>query len=128
MSDVVRFVEKPNRKAAEEFLASGKFLWNGGMFVARADTLIAEMQALCPDVGAAQRRWCRAQGDALSPWTKRNTRKARPYLLTMRLWSAQSAPRLCKPILAGPMSEAGRLCGALQKDGKERAQGRCYCA
>jgi mannose-1-phosphate guanylyltransferase/mannose-6-phosphate isomerase len=64
--DVVRFVEKPNRKTAEEFLASGKFLWNGGMFVARADTLIAEMQALCPDVLAAAQASVRAaQGDSV---------------------------------------------------------------
>src|SRR5262249_51499265 len=30
--DVVRFVEKPDRERAESFLASGRFLWNAGMF------------------------------------------------------------------------------------------------
>jgi len=30
---VKRFVEKPDRKRAEEFIASRSFLWNGGMFI-----------------------------------------------------------------------------------------------
>jgi len=30
---VARFVEKPDPASAEEFLAAGTFLWNGGMFV-----------------------------------------------------------------------------------------------
>lgn len=50
---VERFVEKPKRETAEEFLASGRFLWNAGMFVARADVLLSEMEQLCPAVLAA---------------------------------------------------------------------------
>ena len=50
---VVRFVEKPDRSTAERFLESGKYLWNAGMFVARADVLLSEMHQLCPDVVAA---------------------------------------------------------------------------
>lgn len=30
---LARFVEKPDRRRAEEFIAAGNFLWNGGMFV-----------------------------------------------------------------------------------------------
>ncbi len=51
--DVARFVEKPDLDTAKEFLAEGRFLWNAGMFVARADVLLAEMRTLCPDVVAA---------------------------------------------------------------------------
>jgi mannose-1-phosphate guanylyltransferase len=36
---VVRFVEKPNREKAEEYLKSGNYVWNGGIFVVRADAL-----------------------------------------------------------------------------------------
>lgn len=50
---VVRFVEKPDRATAEAFLANGSFLWNAGMFIARADILLAEMRELCPDVVTA---------------------------------------------------------------------------
>jgi mannose-1-phosphate guanylyltransferase/mannose-6-phosphate isomerase len=53
---VAGFVEKPDRATAEGFLASGNHFWNSGMFVFRADTLIAEIDRLTPDTGAA----CRA--------------------------------------------------------------------
>ena len=36
---VRRFTEKPNLQKAEEFLASGNYFWNSGMFVWRARTL-----------------------------------------------------------------------------------------
>ncbi len=36
---VKRFTEKPNLEKAEEFLASGNYFWNSGMFVWRARTL-----------------------------------------------------------------------------------------
>ncbi len=48
-----RFVEKPDRATAEGFVASGQFLWNAGMFVARADILLSELAEFCPDVLAA---------------------------------------------------------------------------
>ena len=50
---VERFVEKPDRETAERFIASGGFLWNAGMFVARTDILLSEMARHCPDVLAA---------------------------------------------------------------------------
>ena len=50
---VTRFVEKPDRSTAEGYLAAGNYLWNAGMFVARAGTLLAEMKTRCPEVVAA---------------------------------------------------------------------------
>lgn len=50
---VVQFVEKPNATLAAEYLASGRFLWNSGMFCFTAGTMLAEMEALCPDILAA---------------------------------------------------------------------------
>lgn len=40
---VVRFVEKPSLEKATEYLASGRFLWNSGMFCFRAGDIIAEL-------------------------------------------------------------------------------------
>src|SRR5258706_8476452 len=34
--EVVRFVEKPDRATAEQYLSSGRYLWNSGMFFFRA--------------------------------------------------------------------------------------------
>lgn len=40
---VDRFVEKPNLATAEKYLAGGDYLWNAGMFIARADRLLEEI-------------------------------------------------------------------------------------
>ena len=37
---VERFVEKPDRATAQAYLASGRFVWNGGIFLFRADVLL----------------------------------------------------------------------------------------
>ena len=37
------FVEKPNLATAELYVASGDYLWNGGMFIARADVLLKQL-------------------------------------------------------------------------------------
>ncbi len=41
---VKRFTEKPNLEKAEEFLASGNYFWNSGMFVWRARTLTSALR------------------------------------------------------------------------------------
>jgi mannose-1-phosphate guanylyltransferase len=43
------FAEKPNVATAERFLDSGDFLWNSGMFIWRADSILAQMQTHLPD-------------------------------------------------------------------------------
>jgi mannose-1-phosphate guanylyltransferase len=49
-NDVLRFVEKPTRDVAETYLASGRYLWNSGMFCFTADTMIQELTKLAPGV------------------------------------------------------------------------------
>jgi len=48
--DVTRFVEKPDLERAEEFLASGSFLWNSGMFVWRAEVILDAFRRHAPEV------------------------------------------------------------------------------
>ncbi len=62
---VRRFVEKPTLEKAQEYLASGNYLWNAGMFCFRAGTLLAEMHAQAPDVLAAAKA-CLAASDRAS--------------------------------------------------------------
>jgi mannose-1-phosphate guanylyltransferase len=45
---VVEFKEKPDRTTAEEYLASGEYWWNSGMFVWRARTLLDQLKLLQP--------------------------------------------------------------------------------
>ncbi len=49
---VVRFVEKPDRVAAERLVKDG-CLWNSGIFVWRADEFLGEVRTHCPEVAPA---------------------------------------------------------------------------
>ena len=53
---VSRFLEKPERAGAEAMLEAGGYLWNSGMFVFTAKTLLEEMQIHAPEVLAAVRK------------------------------------------------------------------------
>jgi mannose-1-phosphate guanylyltransferase len=44
----LRFVEKPDRARAEEFLKSGRFFWNAGMFFFRAKDMLAAIREKLP--------------------------------------------------------------------------------
>jgi mannose-1-phosphate guanylyltransferase/mannose-6-phosphate isomerase len=47
---VAAFVEKPDTAAAAEYLASGDYLWNSGMFLLRARTWLDELKRTRPDI------------------------------------------------------------------------------
>ena len=49
---VQAFVEKPTRERAHEFLQSGRYLWNSGMFFFRADVILAQIERHLPELGA----------------------------------------------------------------------------
>ncbi len=53
---VASFVEKPDAAGAAALSADGHHLWNSGMFVFTASTLLAEMETFAPEVMAAVRR------------------------------------------------------------------------
>ncbi len=44
------FIEKPDPHLAVEYMSSGHYLWNSGMFCARADVLLDKLQSCAPDV------------------------------------------------------------------------------
>ena len=48
---VVKFLEKPDLSKAIEFVATGNFLWNSGMFFWRLDTFIEGMIENIPEIG-----------------------------------------------------------------------------
>lgn len=52
-NDVVRFVEKPDAAKAGEMLQSGGYLWNSGIFCARAAVMLEELEQYAPDIYAA---------------------------------------------------------------------------
>jgi len=52
---VARFVEKPELDTARGYLASGRYLWNAGIFLFSPEVLIEEMERFAPEVAAATR-------------------------------------------------------------------------
>jgi mannose-1-phosphate guanylyltransferase/mannose-6-phosphate isomerase len=50
---VAQFVEKPDAKTAQAYLADGNYLWNSGMFVLRASTWLAALAEYRPDIANA---------------------------------------------------------------------------
>lgn len=54
--EVDRFKEKPDAEVAEEYVASGEYLWNASMFVWKARVLLDEMRTHLPELASALER------------------------------------------------------------------------
>ncbi len=52
---VASFVEKPDRARAQAMLANGDHVWNGGIFLFRADAYLAALGQFAPDMLSAAR-------------------------------------------------------------------------
>ena len=46
---IARFVEKPGPATAAEYVESGRFFWNSGIFLVKAGTLLDEMREFLPE-------------------------------------------------------------------------------
>ncbi len=49
-NDVAEFVEKPNLETAKQYLSSGDYLWNSGMFLFNAKTYLEELDSHRTDI------------------------------------------------------------------------------
>jgi len=45
-SKIEKFVEKPDQKTAEEYIQSGEYCWNSGMFMFRASEIVKSLNAM----------------------------------------------------------------------------------
>jgi len=59
---VARFREKPKAAVARDYLASGRFYWNSGIFVWKAATVLAALKAYEPAMAAALEPIAKAAG------------------------------------------------------------------
>lgn len=50
--EVDRFVEKPDRRTAKEYLATEQYLWNSGMFVWKVSTILKNLERHLPETYA----------------------------------------------------------------------------
>ncbi len=53
LREVRRFVEKPDAARAKRFLRQGGYLWNAGIFVWKARTILEEFETWAPDIHRA---------------------------------------------------------------------------
>lgn len=93
---VSRFVEKPDRQRAEQFLATGRFYWNAGMFLARARVLLDALAMQLPPLAAGARELAAAHGSAEFDEA------------TARIWPHLTAIAI-DHALAEPLAAAGRV-------------------
>lgn len=75
--ELVQFVEKPDAARAAEMVASGRHLWNAGIFLASTNTLIEAFKEHAPDlIGSVDHAVSQAQEDltftrlAPAPWAE----------------------------------------------------------
>lgn len=53
---VKRFVEKPSLEQAQNYLASGEYFWNSGLFLFRASVFLSAMNEFAPDIFEGSKR------------------------------------------------------------------------
>jgi len=67
---VKRFTEKPDKTRAEEFVASGNFAWNSGMFLWSARTLAGAIREHCPAMAPLLEKIAAAYGTSESEFVR----------------------------------------------------------
>jgi mannose-1-phosphate guanylyltransferase len=90
---VKRFTEKPDRARAEEFVASGNFSWNGGIFLWSARTLAGAIREHCPAMAPLLERIAAAYG---SPEFERVFAEVYPQCENISIDYAVLEPRSAK--------------------------------
>ncbi len=117
---IARFVEKPALKQAEQYVASGEYSWNGGIFAFRAGALLAELDAHRPAMAqgvAAAVAAGRAEGACFFPHAEafgeidgesidyavmENTRRAAMVPVDMGWSDIGNWAALCDALVAAP--------------------------
>lgn len=73
-AEIAQFVEKPDRKTAQQYVADGHYLWNSGIYLMLASVWLSQIERFRPDIlracdkavagGAADHDFMRVQRDA----------------------------------------------------------------
>jgi len=95
---VKRFTEKPDRARAEEFVASGNYVWNGGIFLWSARTLANAIREHCPAMAPLLQRIAAAHG---TPDFERVFAEVYPQCQNISIDYAVLEPRSAKGELEG---------------------------
>lgn len=66
---VEKFIEKPDEKQALEYLQSGGYFWNSGIFMFKASVILEEIQKLAPEISNILNRFDFASSESV-PFTE----------------------------------------------------------
>lgn len=105
--EVTRFVEKPKRETAEEYLRSRRYFWNAGIFLFRADVMLKAFAQHAPEtLDAARDALAKASSDLdflrLDPEAyARATKKSVDYAIM------EKRPKMACVPLRTPWSDCG---------------------
>ncbi|MFO1413318.1 MAG: mannose-1-phosphate guanylyltransferase/mannose-6-phosphate isomerase [Burkholderiales bacterium] len=77
--EALRFVEKPQAAQAREYVASGRYLWNSGMFVFTAGAILNAFARHAPEILAAACRCCASWPGAHEPMPESLNIEAGPF-------------------------------------------------
>lgn len=95
---VVQFVEKPDAARAESYVASGKYVWNSGMFVWKASDIIASLETHLPQLSNAIREISPSLGTAEEPAAIRKAYERIPAISIDHGVMEKANNVLCMPI------------------------------
>ncbi|SMO48830.1 mannose-1-phosphate guanylyltransferase/mannose-6-phosphate isomerase [Paracoccus laeviglucosivorans] len=108
-----RFVEKPDLANAEAMIAQGNFLWNAGIFLFSARTLIAAFEQHAPEfLTPVRAALTEAKRDLVSCVLPQNRGSVCPICRsTMRCWKRPTTCRSCASAAIGRTLAAGTRSG-----------------
>ncbi len=111
---VERFVEKPDLQTATEYVASGNYLWNSGMFMFLASRYLEELEKFDPQHGerlSTSHSMSVRKSKMESGSTGPPSRPSKATRSTTRSWSTRIGPLLSPSMPVGATSGRGRLSG-----------------
>lgn len=98
---VEAFKEKPDLETAREYVEAGQYLWNSGMFVWRAATILRHLATFVPETAEPLRRIAEAWGtpdqeSALAEWFARLPRISIDYAVMEKAANVHAIPLDCR--------------------------------
>jgi mannose-1-phosphate guanylyltransferase len=113
---VERFAEKPDESTAAEYVDSGQYFWNSGMFVWKAETMLANLERFLPDVSEPLTRirdaWgTQAQKRALEEWFVKLPKISIDYAVMERSQEVHAIKLDCRWLDLGAFRALGDIVG-----------------
>jgi mannose-1-phosphate guanylyltransferase/mannose-6-phosphate isomerase len=120
--EIAQFTEKPDLDTAQEYLDSGRYLWNSGLFLFSAALLLGEMERHCPAVlRCCREALAQARRDADFCRLDENAFAASPSVSIARAVMEKTSVAAVVPAAFG-WSDVGSW-GTLWEEGAKDAQG-----